>query len=85
MVNYLLGCLALVVVSAAALVALAWAIHSHFYRDDTRDPFLMNTRQLNYMREVRERSAHLLAEPEDDDVKDEAEEDRRGQWEPVYD
>lgn len=65
----LFGYVVLVVVSAAALVALAWGVHSLFYRDQFDGPSLMGARQLNYMRGVRERAFGQLATSTDETGK----------------
>lgn len=62
----LFGYVVLVVVSAAALVALAWGMHSLFYRDHFDGPSLMGARQMNYMRGVRERAFSQLASSSDE-------------------
>lgn len=56
----LFGYVVLVTVSAAFLVAMAWGIHSIFWRHHFGSPSMMGAPQLSYMREVRQRELQQL-------------------------
>lgn len=70
----LFGYIVLVIIGAAFLVGLGWAIYTLYHRGEIfRDPMLIDAKQSSYMRDVRMRELKRLATSNGDESDEEDE------------